>query len=216
MTFLSAAIRRIRAILKGRDKGSVAIQFVLVLPLLMVIVGVIVQFGLLVNAHFTLRRAIAAAARSAMVSLPTDQVIGDQGGQPFVERSALMVLTTISPMSRTGTSYDGTTVMNALVDAGLSLPDPAYAQRYTFAQQATVVSITPLNTNFAQRGAATARVAISYKYLLKVPLVDALVGTRETIAGVSGWYTTITTYLDVQLSPGRETIADPYGDPVSQ
>ena len=205
---------RVGRLLKGRDRGSVAIQFVLTVPILMIIVGVIVQYALLVNAHFTLRRALASAARSAMTSLPTNQQIGDPGGPGYVERSALMTLEALSPKARTTPTADAQTVMDALIAAGLTLPDDSYAARYTYAQEATLVSLTPITTSGQQIGSQTyvyaedpsplVRIRIAYDFRLTVPLVNKFIGRDDTIGGISGRFVTITSFLDVQLSPGRE------------
>lgn len=52
------------------DKGQAAVEFALVLPVLMAIVLGIVQFGILFNNYITLTDAVRAGARKAAVSRP--------------------------------------------------------------------------------------------------------------------------------------------------
>jgi len=135
-------------LLKGRDKGTVAITFLLSLPVLLTVIGVLVQYALLANARLTLDRAVAAAARSAMTSLPTDAALDNlplSTSSNNVNRSALMILESLSPVSQDITS-DATTVADALAQVGVNVP-PTYAARYSFAQNASQVSITPLDVN---------------------------------------------------------------------
>ena len=68
-------------LLKGRDKGTVAITFLLSLPILLTVIGVLVQYALLANAQLTLNHAVQSAARSAMTALPTDPNLGERASK---------------------------------------------------------------------------------------------------------------------------------------
>lgn len=211
--------RRYVQLLKGRDKGTVAITFLLSLPILLVIFGVLVQISLINNARLTLHRALTSAARSAMTSLPVDPAIGDRGGPAFPTRSALMILESLSPVSPFDSS-DGQTVADALTQCGAT-PPSNYASRFAFAEQATTVTYQPLDINgnvvgtmnYPVTAAPRVRITITYYFLLTVPGVNAGIGRSDTVAGVDGRYLTLTSSLDVQLSHGREAPTNSEGSP---
>ena len=211
-------LRKYVHLLHRGDKGTVAVTFLLSLPILMTVIGILVQYALLANARITLDRAAAAAARSAMTSLPTDPAIDwlPLGtGDANVKRSALMILESLSPVSENITS-EATTVAEALTQVGVAVP-ATYAARYAFAQSATNVELAPLNENgapYARSRSPRVRITISYDFKLTVPFVSSLIGREATVAGVTGRYFTLTSTLDnVQLSPGRETPTNAAGEP---
>jgi len=192
----------------------VAITFLLALPILMTVVGVLVQYTLLANAKLTVDRAVQAAARSAMTALPTDPVIGDRGGPAFVQRSALMTLEALSPAAAE-VSDDGVTVADALAQVGAN-PPASYAARYAYAQQATQVTILPIDgsgANYAQDAAPRVHITVQYDFRLTVPLLKDVIGRSDTVAGITGRFMTLTSGLDVQLSHGREAATDGVGEP---
>ena len=201
-------------LLKGRDKGTVAITFLLSLPILMTVIGVLVQFTLLANAKLTVDRAVQAAARSAMTALPTDPAIDARGGPALVQRSALMTLEALSPVSQ-DVSADGVTVADALAQVGAN-PPVTYAARYSYAQQAAQVTILPIEgtgSSYAQDAAPRVRITVQYDFKLTVPLLKDVIGRTDTVAGVAGRFLTLTSTLDVQLSHGREASTNGVGDP---
>jgi Flp pilus assembly protein TadG len=212
-------LRKYAGLLKGRDKGTVAITFLLSLPILMAVIGVLVQFALLANARLTVDRAVASAARSAMTAVPTDQNLGDAGGVNYPVRSALMVLESLSPQSPNMVG-DGETIKEALTQVGAN-PPGSYAARYDYAQQAAVVTIVPIDgngnvisgVNYAATAAGRVRITVTYDFQLTVPAANVMVGRAATVAGVTGRFLTLTSSLDVQLSHGRETPADAEGTP---
>ena len=72
-------MRRVRVMLrwlrrKDRtwDRGTVAVTFLLSLPILLFIIAIFVQYALIVNAQLVIDRAVQAAARTAMTALPTN------------------------------------------------------------------------------------------------------------------------------------------------
>ena len=201
-------------LLKGRDRGTVAITFLLSLPILMTVIGVLVQYTLLANAKLTVDRAVQAAARSAMTALPTDPVIDTRGGPALVQRAALMTLEALSPVSPE-VSADGMTVADALAQVGAN-PPASYAARYSYAQQATQLAILPIDgtgMNYAASAAPRVRITVQYDFQLTVPLLKDVIGRTATVAGITGRFLTLTSSLDVQLSHGREAPTDGVGDP---
>jgi Flp pilus assembly protein TadG len=76
----------------ARDRGSVAVEFALVLPLLLLIVFGIIDFGRALNAQITLTEAAREGARLAAL------------GQPNVVSRTQAAATGLSPVSVTVTS----------------------------------------------------------------------------------------------------------------
>ncbi len=202
-------------LLHGRDKGTVAITFLLSLPILLAILGILVQYALLVNARLTVDRAAQAAARSAMTALPTDPIIGEAGGNGYVERAALMILEALSPASPQ-VSLDGQAVADALAQVGAN-PPATYAARYAYAQGATRVTITRIDGSgetYPRTAAPRVRITVQYDFQLTAPFINAAVGRSDTVAGVTGRFLTLTSTLDVQLSHGRQAVTFGSGRPV--
>jgi hypothetical protein len=210
---------RIREFLRGRDKGYVALSFAAALPILLLVIGIIVQYALLVHAQLTVERAVQAGARSAMTALPVDPAIGDAGGPEYVARSIMMTLESLSPAG-TEVSTNSETVAAALTALGMTLPD-RYTQRFTYAENATQISIQPIDgngvpiqvTDFSKVAAPRVRLTVQYDYQVKVPLLAVALGRVDVIDGVSGRFRTLTATLDVQLSHGREAPTDGVGVP---
>lgn len=197
---------KLRALLRGRDRGTVTLTFALSLPILLLLIGILVQFALLANAQLTLDRAVQAGARSAMTSLPVDAAIGDAGGPANVERSVRMILESLSPASPETPTTEAQTVAEALQALGATLPD-RYVERYSFAHRATVITIVPIDgtqLNFAQDRAPRVRLTVQYDFRITVPILNVFLGRIDTVAGVEGRFRTLTSTVDVQLSPGRE------------
>jgi Flp pilus assembly protein TadG len=219
-------IRRYIHLLRGRDRGTVAITFLLSLPLLMLIIGLLVQLSLLVNARLTLDRAATAAARSAMTSLPADPVIDQVDGMSNVRRAAYIALAPISPVAPAA-STDGETVGQALaaLSGGNSALPRNFAGRYTYAEAATLVEVDPIDANgvvlpmedFSRAAAPRIRLTLRYDFRLTVPLINmplvAVFGRSGTVAGITGRFFTISTTREVQLSPGREVPTGITGEP---
>jgi TadE-like protein len=206
-------LEKLRRQLRGRDTGTVTLTFAFCLPILLLLIGVLVQFALLINARLTLQRAVQAGARSAMTSLPTDQNIGDPGGAAFVGRSIRMTLESLSPASPDAATGEAQSVADALQQLGATLPNQ-YVQRYTYGQEAAVIQITPIDANgaevavtdFSKVAAPRVRLTVQYQFQLTVPVVRAAIGQLGTVGGINGRFITLTSSLDVQLSPGREGV----------
>jgi len=197
-------LAKFRTHLKGRDKGTVAVTFALSLPILLLLIGVIVQWALIANARLSINRAANAAARTAMTTLPTDPLL-ERGGPDMVRRSALIILASLSPAAPPGfdATADSQEVAQALADCSLKLPD-RYALRYTHADQATALDLQPGDwTQFTRQHAPEVTLTLTYKFRLTVPGAS-FVGQRETVGGIDGYYLTMTAVRHVQLSDGRE------------
>ena len=153
---------------------------------------------LLVHAQLTVDRAVEAGARSAMTALPADPAIGDAGGPDYVTRSILMTLESLSPAGA-DISAESETVANALTALGMTLPD-RYTARYTYAGEATQITIQPIDGNgvpmqvadFSKVAAPRVRLTVQYNFKVTVPLVGVALGQAGTVDGVSGRFAQLT------------------------
>ena len=64
---------------RARDRGSVAVEFALLLPLLMLLVFGIIDFGRALNAQITLTQAAREGARVAALGQPNSAVVSRVG-----------------------------------------------------------------------------------------------------------------------------------------
>src|SRR6185295_12928208 len=95
-----------------------------------------------------------------------------------------------------------------------------YTARYTFAESATIVTIQPIDDNgspigvaaFATQRAPRIRLTVTYDFQITVPVIN-MIGRTDTVAGITGRFRTLTSTLDVQLSPGREAPTGAEGTP---
>src|SRR5437763_1937362 len=97
-------LQRYLELLRGRDKGTVAVTFLLSLPLLLILIGIFAQYALLVNGRLTVDRAVSSAGRSAMTALPTYEPVDDIDGEATVNKAARLALVPISPVAQDGAS----------------------------------------------------------------------------------------------------------------
>jgi hypothetical protein len=212
-------MKRLAKFLRGRDRGYLAVSFAASLPILMLLIGIIVQYAMLVHAQLALDRAVQAGARSAMTALPVNPDIRDPGGRNFVERSIRMTLESLSPAG-VNVSSESESVAEALMALGMTLPD-RYVQRYTYAEEATQITIQPINGsgipiwigNYSERAAPRIRLTVEYDFKVTVPLVGMALGRVDTVDGVSGRFRRLRSSIEVQLSHGREASTDSVGVP---
>jgi hypothetical protein len=165
---MKSLLQKYLRLLHDRDKGTVAITFLLALPIFLLIISFITQFALLINAQVALDNAAAVAGRSAVTSLPTDPTVDtvgpevassddadDSGNRPnsldgaaFVKSSACIQLSAISPTVKGDPTDDAETIANAFNQA---MPDAAtafnesFAKRYTYADAATTIHWQPID-----------------------------------------------------------------------
>ena len=137
--------------------GTVMAEFALVLPIVLLLLGTVIQIALIANAALVVRYAAFVAARSAMVSFQADMgrdLLSSPGASltsmfqmppfpEFVDRerpehAATMVLASISPRA---TENDPTGVfMSEVLKANGDVWDSGnFAQRVTYARAATTV-----------------------------------------------------------------------------
>jgi hypothetical protein len=244
---MKKTVQKYLQLLRGRDRGTVAVTFFLSLPIFLFIISLMAQYALIINARIVLGHATAAAARSAMVALPTDPLVdtvydpnsgssdGSLDGVAFVNRAARMELESISPKALGGNSTEATSVAQALQASGLPIPD-SFADHYTFAENATTIEWQRLDdsdqhipetqwqpADFAKAPGQRIQLTIHYYFYLNAPGVKVwgpLIGELNPPAlqsafndGRDRYFLPMTSTYIVQLSHGRETMADSNGVP---
>lgn len=186
------------------ESGASAVEFVLVLPALAVLLLMILQIALLVQAKFVVNYAAFCAARSAIVVIP-DDVPGSRPPEPrnrlgnpersekieIIHRSAALPLTAISPVP----GFSGATGWPVLTN-----PDPIadliklapfdvgprsmmgqvmLRAPYAYYPENTEVKVINAQGNeggdFLDHDWVT--VKVSYRYYLAVPFAKKLFGT---------------------------------------
>jgi hypothetical protein len=185
-----------------RDEGgTAAVSFILCLPVFLTIVGIIVQFALMINAKMMVNNAAAAAARSAMTSLPEEH-------PENVKKAACFMLVPVSPKAAIASSQDARDYSQALKDLQADAP-PTFPERYTYAENAVVVSYP--NRDYKRLPGQEIEVTVSYKFFLTVPGAKGLFGWAGNIAGVEGRFWTVQSTVKVQTAHGRAARADSTG-----
>jgi len=164
-----------------------------------------------------LERAVMAAGRSAVTSLPTDPDVDYVQGDDNVRRAAWMALEPLSPQA-TDIASDAQDVVTAMQNLGVSVPS-TYAARYSYAQAATTIEWVRVDNNdvplseptwqpldFAENVGQRIKLTVHYKFYLNVPALRSLpgFGQDDTVAGISGKFLTLNASYIVQLTHGRE------------
>ena len=221
-------------LLRGGDRGTVAVTFLLSLPVLLFVLAVIVQYAMIVNARIILNRAAAGAARSAMTALVTDpriETVGDgQGtipldGVAFVKMAACERLESISPVASVAAGVANSDTQT-IEGYGFSI-NQSYGQRYDYADQATTIhwqvvddagnpigDPDPPPSFLCHCSGQHVQLTVSYQFYLNVPGAKLFIGDAGTVAGVDGRFITLSTTYDLQLSHGREALTYDDGSPV--
>ncbi|QOV88399.1 TadE/TadG family type IV pilus assembly protein [Humisphaera borealis] len=183
------------------DDGAAAVSFIMTFPLFLLIVAIIVQLALIVTAKIMISHAADTAARAAMTSLPEDK-------PDNVARAARLALTPICPEAKNGASSQASAVADALRQLGTEVPE-SFANRYTYAMEATQVNWTPSEHNYIGSEGSPVEVELTYQFRLTVPFAMRLVSGRETsVAGVSGRFWEVSARRQVQASHGRRARID--------
>ena len=75
----------------AKDKGSAAVEFALIIPVLILVLFGIIQYGLIFSTHITVRNATVVGARVAAMYSPTTNPItnGQNAAQTAIQRAAL-------------------------------------------------------------------------------------------------------------------------------
>jgi hypothetical protein len=186
------------------ESGTSAVEFVLILPALTVLLLMIFQIALIVQAKFVVNYAAFCAARSAIVVIPDSLMDGgnrephNQLGNPdtsakveIVQRAAALPLTSISPLPGL-TEARGLPVLrnpDALVELAKLAPFDVYPRsmlgqamlRAPYAYLEDNTSVKVLTQQGTQQGAFKEHdwvtVKVRYRYYLTVPFVNKLFGT---------------------------------------
>ncbi|HEY6802075.1 MAG TPA: TadE/TadG family type IV pilus assembly protein [Pyrinomonadaceae bacterium] len=186
------------------QSGSSAVEFVLILPALAVLLLMILQIALVVQAKFVVNYAAFCAARSAIVIIPQN-VSGDGPTEPrnylgvpessnkveIIQRAAALPLTAISPMPGASVSR-GLPILTNPDSVGELIklapfdvtPRSMMGQVMLRAPYAYLVDNTAVKVmttggeetgNFAEHDWVT--VKVQYRYYLAVPFAKKLFGT---------------------------------------
>jgi Flp pilus assembly protein TadG len=172
------------------------------LPLFLAILAVAVQYALMVNAKILVTDAAAAAARSAMTSLPEES-------PDNIKKAACFMLVPICPKAAGGASAEAQQIADALATLQTTVPS-AFAERYTYAQAAAEV-IYP-NGDYKHTHGEDILVTVRYRFYMTVPLAMRLMGGQsDTVAGIEGRFWTVESTVRVQTSHGRAADSDGNG-----
>ena len=137
----------------GRDRGASAVEFALVLPLLMLIVFGIVDFGVLFSQQLTLNNAVRAGARSGVVvgqvlDCPgiRSKVQGDLSGLAM-DPSTVSVRVTMLTASGTSdtTACGGSYLLPSSTDGSGSIPCQGSAPGTSLVVEAQYPSSVPVS-----------------------------------------------------------------------
>ena len=126
------------------SRGTVIVEFALVMPIVAFIMGMVVQLTLLANASLVVRYAAFSAARSAIVRLEFPSVLSLTESLEIepekIEDAAELVLASISPPSE----LSGNPGAEAIRDIHAAQNGPwgsrSYLERMTYARAATTVT----------------------------------------------------------------------------
>lgn len=179
-------------------------SFILTLPIFLLIVAIVVQYALLLNARLTVEHAAQTAARAAATALPDER-------PELVLRSARLALAPLSPRAGVAPESEALRTAEALVGCGVDLAE-SFPDRYTFATAATDARWSGGASPW--RAGREIEVTVRYRFLLTVPGASRLIsGGRTSVAGVEGHYTTLVARATAQSSHGRKAVADGSGWP---
>jgi hypothetical protein len=197
-----AKSRKTASLVIGNDdqSGASAVEFVLVLPALAVLLLMILQIALVVQAKFVVNYAAFCAARSAIVVIP-DEVSSEPRNRirdpessektEIIQHSAALPLTSISPLPGLSVARGVPVLTNPAVIADLirlapfEVTPPSMLGQvmlrapYAYHLENTAVKVvTPQGTNggsFREHDWVT--VQVQYRYYLAVPFAKKLFGT---------------------------------------
>jgi len=201
---MAANARQVNASLQlDEQSGTSAVEFVLVLPVLTVLLLMILQIALVVQAKFVVNYAAFCAARSAIVLIPQD-VSGDGPFEPrnrlgdpersnkveIVQRAAAFPLTSISPLPGVSAVRGLPVLTNPEVMLELAKLAPFDVEPsmmgqvmlrapYAYHTKNTAVKVFTSqgaeSGNFQEHDWVT--VKVQYRYYLTVPFAKRLFGT---------------------------------------
>jgi hypothetical protein len=206
-----AKSRKPESIVVDQESGASAVEFVMVLPALAVLLLMILQIALLVQAKFVVNYAAFCAARSAIVIIP-DDVPGSRPPEPrnrvgnpdrsekieIIHRSAALPLTAISPVP----GFNGATgwplitnpepiadlIKLAPFDVGPRSMMGQVMLRAPYAYHPDNTAVKVINAQGNEGGEFLdhdwVTVKVSYRYYLAVPFAKRLFGTAYSNNGI--------------------------------
>jgi len=206
------AVRR----LHGAQLGTVMVEFTLVFPIILLVMGMVIQLALFANASLIVRYAAFSSARVASVSYTRTLIAIEESidlEPEKIDQAAHLVLASISPAT------GGNDAQAALITRFQSRQNGvwgsrSYAQRMNYARAATTVTIDdrypPANFVFASVGNVFApkevEVTIRYQYLITIPGLYNLPGlSTPAPGGVSGRVINIEQTVTLQTTGARES-----------
>lgn len=153
-TLLRIGRRRRPADAQRATSGVVIVEFTLILPIFFLVMSMVIQIALLANAALVVKYAAFIAARSAIVNLEYDLSLSRKlfstqlTNQDRIDRSAYLVLATISPQAKSGSA---STSDKAAAKAIVKIHEKqngrwgsrSLVKRVNYAKQATDISKTP-------------------------------------------------------------------------
>ncbi|MBI1353565.1 MAG: hypothetical protein GC160_04410 [Acidobacteria bacterium] len=198
------------------DRGAVVVQFMLLLPLLLSILLLVLQVGLIAQAKLVVNYAAFAAARSAVVVIPSavrssltgleegpNEIAGGERSAKLaiIRRAAALACAAISPPRSAelaaAVGEDEAVLGRAQLEAvallfsGGSSSAGQYADRawYAFAGDNTTIDVDVESHPGAGTGGTSyslVTVTVTYRYFLAAPFADRLLGTQFEGAALWG------------------------------
>ena len=189
------------------DRGSAAVPFILSLPIFLLILAILVQYALIVNAKIMIDHSAQSAARAAVTSLPENQ-------SDNIKSAACLTLTPLSPVALSGVEDQATSIYNALLTSGVPVAD-TFPARYTYAMDATTVDYTSPDdpVDYVHARGHQVDVSVTYRFRLTVPAAMRLIGKSDTVAGVEGRFLDIISTSRVETSHSRQAASGDSGWP---
>ncbi|MCC6744273.1 MAG: pilus assembly protein [Acidobacteria bacterium] len=223
---LAVRLRAVASELPSLDKGSLAegecgrtaIEFLLLLPLVLSILLLVLQIALMVQAKFVVNYAAFCAVRSAIVWIPAEKEgearnrieIGNTSSEKMqkIWRAASLACVPISPHHSSGLAdrtgiEDATQEQKDAVDRiatyfpsnGDDGVAESFKQRiaYAFDSGITTIEIVPESGSHNQSAGEfgdhdLVTVRVTHRFYLGVPLANRLLGTSFGVGPGSGFY----------------------------
>lgn len=128
----------IRQTLRSCRRGSIAIEFAILAPVLIAVVFSIVAFGMVISINNALQQIVAEAARASVAGLSDTErdslarayITASAGAYPFIDPRKLAVSTSglSGTAFRVSAQYDMSDSVAAGLMAALSLPAPSVSR----------------------------------------------------------------------------------------
>src|SRR3982751_2374965 len=155
----------------SEESGTATLDFVLTFPFFVMILLIVIQFALMVNARIVVSWAAFAAARSAIVW--TDD--GLEVAKKRAQRAAAVACTAISPSGLTLPSLDSGAML-LLAHGGAIVPHRflRVPRMHSYALSATEVEIQAGNEKGKIGPHDPVTVTVTYQFHLAVPYADGI------------------------------------------